>query len=131
MLYQDPSGEIVPAVLGAAAVIGAVTNSAIYAVTSSSTGEFSWGGLAGAAVSGLITGAGIATGASLAGEYSANGQTVCDCKVPNILILVNCTLYALIVELLFVDHRSRCRRCGNDNRWCCGWRAGVHHYPAD
>ena len=71
VLYQDPSGEIVPAVLGAAAVIGAVTNSAIYAVTSSSTGDFSWGGLAGAAVSGAVTGAGIATGASLAGEYSA------------------------------------------------------------
>ena len=69
ILYQDPTGELLPAVIAAGAVIGAVTNAAIYAASTAAnpTADFSWGGLAGAAVSGGITGAGVTIGATLGG----------------------------------------------------------------
>jgi len=54
LFLSDPSGEN-PLVI-AGAIIGAVAGGAFYAVGSSLTGNFTWGGLAGSVISGGITG---------------------------------------------------------------------------
>lgn len=76
-MLRDASGRIIPlAVIGVGAIIGAVTNAATYTVTElvqGKGGDFNWAGLAGATVSGAITGAGTTLGAAvggIGGEYT-------------------------------------------------------------
>jgi RHS repeat-associated protein len=68
VVVRDPNGECPLCITAAAgAGIGALAGSAVYGVRAWQSGEFSWRGLAGSALSGAITGgvAGLTGGASL------------------------------------------------------------------
>ncbi|MEM9679176.1 MAG: polymorphic toxin type 23 domain-containing protein [Bacteroidota bacterium] len=70
--FNDPSGEIFWAIVGVAALIGAVTGAATYVINAIITGNWSWGGFAMSVLGGAVAGAlaGIVAPGAFAGLFT-------------------------------------------------------------